>query len=54
MAAPLAVCTKEKNNFLSRIVTGDETWVHHYEPEPQKAEYGVETLGIANEEEIQE
>ncbi|PNF29175.1 hypothetical protein B7P43_G11865 [Cryptotermes secundus] len=29
--------------------TGDETWVHHYEPE-----YGAETPGIANEEEIQD
>ena len=23
----------EGEEFLSRIVTGDETWVHHYEPE---------------------
>ena len=23
----------EGKEFLSRIVTGDETWVHHYEPE---------------------
>jgi hypothetical protein len=43
MAAPLAVCTKENRNnnegkeeFLSRIVTGHETWVHHYEPESKR------------------
>jgi hypothetical protein len=24
---------EEEEEFLSRIVTGDETWVHHYEPE---------------------
>jgi hypothetical protein len=22
--------------FLSRMVTGDETWVHHYEPESKR------------------
>jgi len=24
---------KEGNAFLERNITGDETWVHHYEPE---------------------
>jgi hypothetical protein len=24
---------QQGEEFLSRIVTGDETWVHHYEPE---------------------
>jgi hypothetical protein len=23
---------EEGDNFLQRIVTGDETWVHHYQP----------------------
>jgi hypothetical protein len=23
---------KDGGNFLSRIITGDETWVHHYDP----------------------
>jgi hypothetical protein len=28
------VCYREEvDNFLQRIVTGDETWVHHYQPE---------------------
>jgi len=35
----LAVCSRhlaryrEGDNFLQQIVTGDETWIHHYEPE---------------------
>ena len=24
-------------NFLSRIITGDETWVHHHDPETKQA-----------------
>jgi hypothetical protein len=36
MAAPLAVSTKEEQEFLSRIVTGDEMGVHHYEPESKR------------------
>jgi hypothetical protein len=27
---------KGKEEFLSRIVTGDETWVHQYEPESKR------------------
>ncbi|XP_029633884.1 uncharacterized protein LOC115209585 [Octopus sinensis] len=27
---------KEGNEFFSRIVTGDETWVHHYEAESKR------------------
>lgn len=26
----------DDNTFLKRIVTGDETWVHHYEPESKR------------------
>jgi hypothetical protein len=26
----------EGEDFLSRIVTGDETWAHHYEPEKKR------------------
>jgi hypothetical protein len=25
-----------EEEFLSRIVKGDETWVHHYEPESKR------------------
>jgi hypothetical protein len=31
--------------FLERIVTTDETWVHHYEPE-NKAQCGLEKPDI--------
>ena len=24
---------KKGDTFLVRIITGDETWIHHYEPE---------------------
>ncbi|GBM67454.1 hypothetical protein AVEN_124050-1 [Araneus ventricosus] len=27
----------EGNDFLSRIITGDETWVHHFTPETKQA-----------------
>ena len=26
----------EGDNFLNRIITGDETWIHHYEPETKR------------------
>ena len=32
----LKYCHSDKN-FLQRIVTGDETWVHHFEPESKRA-----------------
>jgi len=27
---------REGDNFLNRIITGDETWGHHYEPETKR------------------
>jgi outer membrane lipoprotein-sorting protein len=27
----------EKEDVLNRIVTGDESWVHHYQPESKRA-----------------
>ena len=27
---------REGDNFLNHIITGDETWVHHYEPETKR------------------
>ena len=32
----LEYCHSDKT-FLHRIVTGDETWVHHFEPESKRA-----------------
>jgi len=29
----------EELDFLSRIVTGDETWAHHYEPETKGSQW---------------
>ena len=26
----------ERDIFLGRIITGDETWLHHYEPESKR------------------
>lgn len=26
----------ERDNFFDRIITGDETWIHHYEPESKR------------------
>ena len=30
-------CNEEGEGMLERIVTGDETWVHHYQPESKQA-----------------
>ena len=27
------ICNRKSDNFLNCIITGDETWVHHHEPE---------------------
>ena len=27
---------REGDNFLNRIITGDKTWFHHYEPETKR------------------
>jgi len=32
----LARYREEGDNFLQQIVTGDETWIHHYEPESKR------------------
>jgi histone-lysine N-methyltransferase SETMAR len=29
-------CEAEGDSFLDRIITGDETWSHHYEPESKR------------------
>ncbi|CAK1581907.1 unnamed protein product [Parnassius mnemosyne] len=32
----LDLCMEDKDVVLARIVPGDETWVHHYEPESKQ------------------
>lgn len=32
----LALCGDEPDLIISRLVTGDETWVHHYDPESKQ------------------
>jgi len=32
----LARYREEGDNFLQQIVTGEETWIHHYEPESKQ------------------
>jgi hypothetical protein len=32
----LDLCGDNHDGILRRIVTGDETWVHHYEPESKQ------------------
>ena len=32
----LARYREESDNFLQQIVTGNETWIHHYEPETKR------------------
>jgi hypothetical protein len=32
----LNCCRQEGDTFLRRIITGDETWIHHYAPESQR------------------
>ncbi|RVE50709.1 hypothetical protein evm_004619 [Chilo suppressalis] len=32
----LELCGERKEEVMARIVTGDETWVHHYEPESKQ------------------
>lgn len=32
----LELCGENSSNILDRIVTGDETWVHHYDPESKQ------------------
>ncbi|XP_071088847.1 histone-lysine N-methyltransferase SETMAR-like [Haliotis cracherodii] len=36
ISALLTQCSWDADNFMERIVTGDETWVHHYDPETKE------------------
>jgi len=35
-SANLKLTQLDWNLFLKRIVTGDETWIHHYDPESKQ------------------
>jgi hypothetical protein len=39
-------CNREGDNFLNRIITGDETWIHHYEPKPNGRAYNGSTCHL--------
>jgi hypothetical protein len=45
---------EDEPDFVYRIVTQDETCVHHFDLESQKTEHAVEAHLIAPSEEIQE
>jgi hypothetical protein len=32
----MSISACEDDNFLQRIVTGDETWIHHYQPQTNR------------------
>jgi hypothetical protein len=36
-------CEAEGDSFLDRIITGDETWCHHYEPEQNDSPWSGDT-----------
>jgi hypothetical protein len=44
---------EEGEAFLQWIVTGDETWMHHYEPASKRQKHGVEIHVMAQDQEIQ-
>ena len=33
------------NEFLSRVITGDETWLHHWDPETKQASMQWQHVG---------
>jgi hypothetical protein len=37
----------EDDSFLDRIITGDETWCHHYEPESKRQSIVTALLSCA-------
>ena len=44
---------EEDPSILERIVTGDKTWVHHYDPESKRQKHGMEASLLSSTEEIQ-
>ena len=38
----LPIYGKDPEELMRLVVTQDETWVHHFDPEANKAEYAIE------------
>ena len=59
MATRASVCSallkrfRSKDDFLLRLVTVDETWVHYYEPE-SKAQSSVGRAWVSEAKEVQD
>ena len=60
MATRASVCSarlkrfRSKDDFLLRLVTVDETWVHYYEPENKSSESSVGTAWVPEAKEVQD
>ena len=60
MATRASVCStllkhfRSKDDFLLRLVTVDETWVHYYEPEVKSSESSVGRAWVPETKEVQD
>src|SRR6266536_5945261 len=43
----LDIINEDSKQFFSRLVTGDETWIYHWDPETKTGIYAVETRRIS-------
>ena len=43
----LSLYQQDTEGFLARIITQDETWVHHFDPETKKQSIGMEASWIS-------
>ena len=50
----LPLYQQDTEGFLARIITQDETWVHHFDPETKTAKYAMEASWISTSKKIQE
>jgi hypothetical protein len=46
--------SKDEPGFIYRIVTRNDSWVNHFDPESKKTEHAVEAPLLTSSEEIQE
>ena len=42
----LEMCQEDESKFFKRLITQDETWVHHYDPVDQSPVNAMEALGF--------